>query len=96
MGHMCRYSYLSGACANKHVESLVCEGEEDCEYSEMNILTRRRSAGTGDCGPEKWLGLYCERHRKFYCPGRNECPSHVSALKAPSGPRRTILDDGEI
>ena len=35
---MCKYSYLSGACANRRVESLHCVGEDECEYSGMNIL----------------------------------------------------------
>ncbi len=90
---MCRYSYLSGACANKHVESLVCEGEENCEYSTMNILTRRRPSGAAECGPEKWLGLYCEKNRKFYCPGKDECPTYVSMLKTPSPPARKFMEE---
>ena len=92
---MCRYSYLSGACANKHVESLVCDGEEDCEHSEMNVLTKSRPTGTGECGPERWLGLYCEKHRKFYCPGKEECPFHSPNMLGPRRPSSFHIDRGD-
>ncbi|HEX9906846.1 MAG TPA: hypothetical protein VGB78_00035 [Thermoplasmata archaeon] len=82
MGCMCRYSYLSGACANKHVESLSCIGKDKCEFSGMNILMRQRhSSSAEDCGLEKWLGLYCEKYRRFFCPGRENCVTPESYRK---------------
>ena len=74
MGSNCRYSYLSGACANRHVDSLGCIGQEKCEFSGMNILMKQRHSRTAeDCGLEKWLGLYCEKYKRFFCPGREQC-----------------------
>lgn len=71
---MCRYSYRSGACANRHVESLECLGEENCKHSEMNVLFKKGSAAHAEeCGLDKWMGLYCERYARFYCPGKNGC-----------------------
>lgn len=71
-GIMCRYSYLSGACANKHIGSLECIGQEKCEFSGLNILTSHKQSDV-ECGHEKWLGLYCEKYRRFFCPGREHC-----------------------
>ncbi len=67
---MCRYSYLSGACANKHVDSLECVGVDKCEYSSMNVLTKTTGGkGPSDCRHESWLGLYCEKYGRFFCAG---------------------------
>jgi len=77
---MCKYSYVSGACANRHIDSLECIGQEKCEFSGMNILMSRRS-DEGECGHEKWLGLYCEKYRRFFCPGREECVTPDSYRK---------------
>jgi len=74
---VCRYSYLSGACANKNVDSLECIGEGNCDHSEMNILTKRASPLSSEvCGADRWLGLYCERYKRFFCPGKDKCGSH--------------------
>jgi hypothetical protein len=82
MGSKCRYSYLSGACANKHVDSLDCIGHEKCEFSGMNILMKQRHSRTSDeCGLEKWLGLYCEKYNRFFCPGREHCVTPESYRK---------------
>lgn len=82
MGSKCRYSYLSGACANKHVDSLECIGSDKCEFSGMNILMKQRhSRAAPDCGLEKWLGLYCEKYRRFFCPGREHCVTPESYQK---------------
>jgi hypothetical protein len=71
---MCRYSYRSGACANRHVDSLECVGEENCTHSQMNTLMLKGSTGpSSECGLDKWLGLYCERHGRFFCPGSEGC-----------------------
>jgi len=98
MGSMpeCRYSYLSGACANKHVDSLKCVGHDKCEFSGMNIMTRRSATKPSEeCGAEKWLGLYCEKYRRFFCPGREHCVTPESYRKhlqlhqnRPEGPAR--------
>jgi hypothetical protein len=65
---MCNYSYLSGACANRRVDSLLCVGEEECEFSGMNILGPP-VRGRGEEGHEgdRWLDLYCEAHATFLC-----------------------------
>jgi hypothetical protein len=82
MGSMCRYSYVSGACANKHVDSLECIGQDKCEFSGMNILVLRKPGRPIDeCGHEKWLGLYCEKYRRFFCPGREHCVTPESYRK---------------
>lgn len=71
---MCRYSYRSGACANRHVDSLECIGEEKCQHSDLNVLTKAgASRDSRDCGHERWLGLYCEKYGRFYCPGTERC-----------------------
>jgi hypothetical protein len=72
---MCRYSYRSGACANKHVESLECIGEERCEHAQANVMVKR-SAGPEECGLDKWLGLYCEKYGRFFCAGKEGCGTH--------------------
>lgn len=78
----CRYSYLSGACANRHIDSLECIGHEKCEFSGMNVLVLRKPRNGGDdCGHEKWLGLYCEKYRRFFCPGREHCVTPDSYKK---------------
>jgi len=95
--HMCRYSYLSGACANKHVDSIECLGEDKCEFSGMNILMKQRqSKSVENCGLEKWIGLYCEKYKRFFCPGKEHCVTPESYMKrftahqerALRGPRR--------
>ncbi len=81
---MCRYSYVSGACANRHVDSLECIGQDRCEFSGMNILVGTRSSGTSaskECGHEQWLGLYCEKYKRFFCPGREHCVTPESYRK---------------
>jgi hypothetical protein len=78
---MCRYNYLSGACANRRVDSLECVGRDKCEFSGMNILTNRSSAPAAECGHEEWLGLYCEKYKRFFCPGREHCVTPESYQK---------------
>jgi hypothetical protein len=78
---MCRYSYRSGACANRKVESLECIGEEECEHSEMNVLVRKDAPRDGECGLHKWLGLYCEKYARFYCPGEKHCDTHETYMR---------------
>lgn len=82
MDHVCRYSYLSGACANRHVDSLECVGHERCEFSGMNIMVKSGPDGTaGSCGVDKWLGLYCEKYKRFFCPGKEHCVTPESYRK---------------
>jgi len=70
----CRYSHLNGSCANKHVERLECLGEDKCEFSGMNILMKSgQGKAPAGCGLDKWLGLYCETHKRFFCPGKEHC-----------------------
>lgn len=78
---MCKYSYPSGGCANGNIESLDCMGEDKCEFSGMNVLTRRSGdRAVKDCSGEKWLGLYCERYKRFYCPGKEHCATPESYM----------------
>ncbi len=79
-GIMCKYSYVSGACANRRIDSLVCIGQEKCEFSGMNILMSRGKPES-ECGHEKWLGLYCEKYQRFFCPGREHCVTPESYQK---------------
>lgn len=74
MGSSCRYSYLSGACANKHVDSLQCVGEDKCEFAGLNVMTAKKAESRVDgSGFDRWLGLYCEKHRRFHAPGGEDC-----------------------
>jgi len=78
---MCKYSYLSGACANRHIDSLECVGENKCQFSEMNILTKRVvSQSNAGCGADKWLGLYCEKYKRFFCAGKDNCATPDSYM----------------
>ena len=82
MSSLCRYSYLSGACANRQVDSLECIGPGKCEFSGMNILVLKKPGQVAeDCGHEKWLGLYCEKYKRFFCPGREHCVTPDSYQK---------------
>jgi len=95
MGSSCKYSYLSGACANKHVDSLQCVGESRCEFAGMNILTARKAEhGADDSGVRKWLGLYCEEHRRFHLPGGEDCVCMGGAPAAHRARQRHSLDFG--
>lgn len=74
MGSSCKYSYLSGACANRHVDSLQCVGEDKCEYVGLNVMTAKRTElRTEGSKHTNWLGLYCEKHGRFHCPGGEDC-----------------------
>ena len=76
---MCRYSYLSGACANRHVDSLECVGVDKCEFSSLNVMTKNPSAmGSTECRHETWLGLYCEKYGRFFCAGKDNCSTPES------------------
>lgn len=92
---MCRFSYVSGACANRWVESIHCIGEEDCEYSSMNILgaSIRRNA-EGYTLAQEWHQLFCEEHGRFLCDTGDECPQPRTDDGASAGYRqRTLFDD---
>ena len=79
---MCRYSYLSGACANRHIDSLQCVGEERCEFSGLNVLVLKKPVQNVEgCGHEEWLGLYCEKHRRFFCPGKEQCSAPETSMR---------------
>jgi len=78
---MCRYSYLSGACANKNVDSLDCIGLDKCEFSGLNVLMTKPGVKRAECGHEEWLGLYCDKYRRFFCPGREHCVTPESYQK---------------
>ncbi|MBN1678571.1 MAG: hypothetical protein JW880_08540, partial [Candidatus Thermoplasmatota archaeon] len=91
--------YLSGACANKHVDSLQCIGEEKCEFSGLNVMTAKGTQHIADPREPhaKWLGLYCEEHRKFHCDCRNR-PSVLGgrALSQPATRPRPRENDGDL
>jgi hypothetical protein len=64
------------------VDSLECIGPDKCEFSGMNILVLRKPGHReSDCGHEQWLGLYCEKYRRFFCPGREHCVTPESYAK---------------
>lgn len=82
MGAMCRYSYLSGACANKHVDSLDCIGVDKCEFSSLNVMTKAApQRSIADCRHVNWLGLYCEKYGRFFCAGKDNCLTSESYHK---------------
>ena len=95
-GIMCRYSYVSGACANRHVDSLECIGQDKCEFSGMNILVLRKTTPAAEeCGHEKWLGLYCEKYARFFCPGREHCVTPESYQKQLIIHQERLMELGE-
>lgn len=74
MGSSCKYSYLSGACANRHVDSLQCIGEDECEFAGLNVMTAKKAgSATEATALTNWLGLYCEKHGRFHSPGSEDC-----------------------
>lgn len=75
---MCRYSYLSGACANRHVDSLECVGADKCEFSTLNVMSRSQPKAPSECRNENWLGLYCEKYGRFFCAGSEHCSTAES------------------
>jgi len=59
------------------VDSLECVGEDKCDHSEINILTKHvHPLPSEECGVDRWLGLYCEKYKRFFCPGKDMCGSH--------------------
>lgn len=48
----------------------------------MNILVLRKPGTHAEsCGHEQWLGLYCEKYKRFFCPGREHCVTPESYEK---------------
>ncbi len=93
MGSSCKYGYLSGACANKHVDSLQCIGEDKCEFAYENVMTAIKAGhGAEGRGPERWLGLYCEKHGRFHCPGGDDCVKAGGNIARPFG-RKNIIPE---
>ena len=92
---MCRYSYISGACANRRIESLQCVGEEDCEFSDMNILLPPSDAKEGgDSLAQEWHRLYCDAHNRYLCDLRDDCPRQMSSEpRGVSQRQHRIVDD---
>ena len=70
---MCKYSYLSGACANRRVESLHCVGEDECEHSGMNILGSHARIDRTDPGSRRWLEHFCKTHGRYMCDESDGC-----------------------
>jgi hypothetical protein len=94
---MCKYSYLSGACANRRVDSLHCVGEDGCEYSGMNILGSHTKRGHSDTGASRWLGLFCETHGRFLCDVGEDCAApRVPRARKTSYLQRRLDEDREI
>jgi len=95
MGAMCRYSYLSGACANRHVDSLECIGQDKCEHSSLNVLTKvTAQRGISECGHENWLGLYCEKYGRFFCAGKGNCATPELYHRHLSDHKQTLRRSG--
>ncbi len=95
MGPMCRYSYSSGACANRRVESINCIGEEACKFSDSGYDSPIPGQDSRyDVGSDRWLSLYCDTHGRFLCERGDDC----SPLRPRTGnvayKQRRILDDG--
>ena len=93
---MCKYSYLSGACANRRVDSLHCIGEDECEYSGMNILGSHARLSRTDPGSRRWLELFCKTHGRYLCNKGDGCvaPS-VSALAPTTFVQRRLDEERE-
>lgn len=93
---MCRYSYVSGACANRRVESIQCIGENECEFSGMNLLGASRDF-KGDADPlaEEWHQLYCETHGRFLCKQKKDCAPPRSRRANVTYRQRTLMNDDQ-
>jgi hypothetical protein len=93
---MCRYSYISGACANKHVESTECIGEDACRFS--NASYDSPVAGLGpqyDTETDKWLSLFCETHGRFLCDDSEDCsPVRIRPGNVAYRQERLLDEDG--
>ena len=91
---MCKYSYLSGACANRRVNSLQCVGEDECEFSNMNILGLHSGKDDADSnGASRWLGLYCETHGTFLCKEGADCATPPARAERPATHLQHRLDE---
>ena len=92
---MCRYSYISGACANKHVESTECIGEDACRFSNTSYESlASRNDSQYDIETDRWLSLFCETHGRFLCDDGEDCaPPHGRSGNVAYRQKR-ILDDG--
>ncbi|MDH3365805.1 MAG: hypothetical protein OEM29_07395 [Thermoplasmata archaeon] len=93
---MCRYSYVSGACANRRVDSIHCIGESECEFSGMNLLGPSRDLDDGhDSLAEEWHQLFCETHGRFLCTRKKDCAAPMNVGRSVSYRQRKLVDDGQ-
>ena len=91
---MCKYSYLSGACANRRVKSLQCVGEDECDFSAMNIMGPPSGQNDADnSGASRWLGLYCETHGTFLCRKGADCAATPARSARPATHVQRSLDE---
>ncbi len=91
---MCKYSYISGACANRRVDSLQCVGEDECEFSNMNILGRPQgNADADNSGASRWLRQYCETHGTFLCKKGADCTTLPARTQGPAAQMQRRLDE---
>lgn len=91
---MCKYSYLSGACANRRVNSLQCVGENECDFSGMNILGIPHGRDdAGDSEANRWLELYCETHGTFLCRKGVDCAAPPARTDRPTTQLQRTLDE---
>ncbi|MFH0815874.1 MAG: hypothetical protein V1934_03555 [Methanobacteriota archaeon] len=80
--HMCKYRYRDGRCASGDVTGMSCVGESQCPVHNPDLMpnaggsTRVISTEGEDGITEqflKWNGLYCPKHKAFYCAAEGEC-----------------------
>jgi hypothetical protein len=69
MGTMCKYYYREGLCASNSVEDSKCLGLEKCTASSQALMIDSGQS----CGHDKWYGLYCDKYKRFFCSGIDQC-----------------------
>jgi len=92
---MCRFSYVSGACANRRVDSIHCIGENECEFSGMNLLGASHNINDHDPLAEEWHQLYCETHGRFLCKRKGDCAPPQSRSGVMNYRQRTLISDDQ-
>jgi hypothetical protein len=102
--HMCKYRYGDGRCASGAVTEMVCMGEASCPVHNPGALAggeehTRVMSTEGESGLAeqflKWNGLYCPRHKAFYCAAEGDCTScgvsrdeHRASMERFGGPMK--------
>ncbi|MBI5000438.1 MAG: hypothetical protein HZB92_02780 [Euryarchaeota archaeon] len=78
----CNYRYGDGRCASGTIAGQLCVGEGNCSIRNPELRAERTggtkivsTVGEGTLTDKcmKWCGLFCPKHRMFYCAAEGEC-----------------------